>query len=135
MGPRPERKLRPGNVPVVVTSAIYDPALDLTRESCVSRRHDMKSRLAVFAELVPQGADRNTEDVRRMRAVAEAMIERVENEIALDIGDRASDEPARGGSSRLDRRLDRARKIGRTGRADDRAVGETDRFRHDLRAG
>ena len=39
-----------------------------------------------------------------MRAVAEAMIQRIEDQIALDIGDRAADKTARGdGGSRLHR--------------------------------
>ena len=46
-----------------------------------------------------------------MRAVAEAMIERVDDQIALDIGNRAADETARRGGGGFDGRLHRARQI------------------------
>src|SRR5215217_3316693 len=48
----------------------------------------------VFAELVAQRADRDAEDLRGMRAIAEAVVERIEDEILLDLRDGASDERA-----------------------------------------
>src|SRR4051812_46205370 len=48
----------------------------------------------VFAELVAQRADRDAEDLGRVRAVAEAVVERVEDEVLLDLRDGASDECA-----------------------------------------
>jgi hypothetical protein len=47
--------------------------------------------LAVLAQLVAQRADGDAENVGRVRAVAEAMAERVEYEIAFDVGDSAAD--------------------------------------------
>src|SRR5215212_2660290 len=54
-------------------------------------RHGGAGR-GVFAELVAQRADRDAEDLRGMRAVAEAVVERIEDEVLLDLGDGASDE-------------------------------------------
>lgn len=55
----------------------------------------MNAGVDILLELVAQRAERDPENLRRMGAVAEAMIERVENEIALDVGDGAPDECAR----------------------------------------
>src|SRR3954449_12936889 len=46
----------------------------------------------VLAELVAQRADRDAEDLRGVRAVAEAVVERNEDEVLLDLRDGASDE-------------------------------------------
>src|SRR6202023_3705050 len=59
------------------------------------RRRDGDAGRRIFVELVAQGADRDAEDVGGMRAVAEAVLERLEDEVALDVGDRAADERAR----------------------------------------
>src|SRR5215510_7625240 len=57
-----------------------------------ARRGNCQSVGSVFVELVAQRADRDAEDVGRMGAVAEAVLERLEDEVALDIGDGAADE-------------------------------------------
>src|SRR4051812_31239511 len=54
-------------------------------------RHGSACR-GVLAELVAQRADRDAEDLRGVRAVAEAVVERIEDEVLLDLRDGASDE-------------------------------------------
>src|SRR5690606_27448622 len=51
----------------------------------------------VLVELVTQGADRDAEDVRGVGAVAEDVVERFEDEVALDIGDGAPNHRAGNG--------------------------------------
>ena len=48
--------------------------------------------LPVLLQLVAQGADRDAEDVGGVGAVAEAMLQGLEDQVALDIGDGAADE-------------------------------------------
>ena len=50
--------------------------------------------VAVFAQLVAQGADRDAEDGRRMGAVAERVAQRVDDQVALDLGHGAADQAA-----------------------------------------
>ena len=61
----------------------------------------------VFVELVAQRADRDAEDVGGVRAVAEAVLQRLQDQIALDVRDRAADQRAR---DRLGREASRARR-------------------------
>src|SRR3984893_11935593 len=49
----------------------------------------------IFVELVAQGADRDAQDVGRVGAVAEAVLECFEDQVALDVGDGAAHERAR----------------------------------------
>src|SRR3984893_3616680 len=49
----------------------------------------------IFVELVAQGADRDAEDVGRVGAVAEAVLERLQDEVAFHVGDRAADQRPR----------------------------------------
>src|SRR5262249_8748047 len=46
----------------------------------------------IFVELVAQRADRDAEDISRVRAIAEAVLERLQNQIALDLGHGAADQ-------------------------------------------
>src|SRR5579883_21578 len=70
------------------------PRLQRDPLQLVGRRHG-EAVLAVLLQLVAQRADGDAEDGRRMRAVAEAMLQGLEYEIALDGGDGAADERAR----------------------------------------
>src|SRR5882757_6565266 len=56
----------------------------------VWRRH-RDAFLAVLLQLVAQRADRDAEDGRGVGAVAEAVLQRVDDEVALDLGDGAAD--------------------------------------------
>src|SRR5205814_5386903 len=58
------------------------------------RRRDGDAFLAVELQLVAQCADRDAENGRGMGAVAEAMLQRLDDEVALDIGDGAADQGA-----------------------------------------
>src|SRR4029077_10056503 len=49
---------------------------------------------SVFVELVAQGADRDTENIRGMRPITETMLERLKNEIPLDFGNRTANQIA-----------------------------------------
>src|ERR1700693_5058180 len=49
------------------------------------RRRNRHAGRRIFIELVAQRADRDAEDVRRMSAVAEAVLERLEDQVALDL--------------------------------------------------
>ena len=60
-----------------------------------ARRRDRHTLVAILAQLVAQRADRDAEDVRCMGAIAERMVQRVEDQITLDVGDRASDQRGR----------------------------------------
>src|SRR6185436_7107910 len=44
----------------------------------------------IFVEFVAQGADRNAEDIGGVGAVAQAVFERFQDEIALDVSDSAA---------------------------------------------
>jgi len=72
------------------------------------RRRHRHAVAGIFVELVAQRADRDAEDVGGVGAVAETVLERLQNEIALDVGDGAADQRARdrlGGKRRMrDRR-------------------------------
>src|ERR1700710_1278306 len=46
-------------------------------------RGDRQSAVGIFVQLVAQRADRDAEDVRRMGAIAEAMLQRFQDEIAF----------------------------------------------------
>src|SRR5437899_8332219 len=59
-----------------------------------ARRRDRQSAVGIFVQLVAQRADRNAQDVRSMGAIAEAMLQRLQNEIAFDVGHRTSDQRA-----------------------------------------
>src|SRR5262245_7839393 len=58
------------------------------------RRWDGRAVRCIFIELVAQSPDRNAENVRRMSAVAEAVPQRLKNQIALDFGHRAANQIA-----------------------------------------
>src|SRR6185437_3225350 len=59
------------------------------------RRRDRRAVGCIFVELVAQRANGDAEDVGGVRAVAEAVLERLQDEVALDLGDGAADEVAR----------------------------------------
>src|SRR4051812_6246827 len=63
-------------------------------EVAAVRRRDRHAGGRIFVELVAQRADRDAEDVRRVGAVAEAVLERLQDQVALDVGDGAADERA-----------------------------------------
>src|SRR3977135_1905318 len=68
------------------------------------RRRHRHAVPGILVELVAQRADRDAENVGGAGAVAEAVLERLENEIALDVGDGAADQRARhrlGGERRM----------------------------------
>src|SRR5690606_34881362 len=52
---------------------------------------------AIFLELVAQGADRDAENIRRMGAVSEAVVESLQNEILFHFSDCLSDKATRNG--------------------------------------
>src|SRR5271155_5400824 len=83
------------------------------RETRFTGLWHLQARIAIFAQLVAQRADRNAEDVGGVRAVAQTMIERIQNEIALDIGDRTSNEAARCGLRGFDGGFHRPGEIAR----------------------
>src|SRR3712207_6939224 len=58
-----------------------------------------------FLQLVPQGADRDAEDIGGVGAVAEAVLQRVEDQLLLDVGDGPADEAAHGHLDRKSTRL------------------------------
>src|SRR5262245_6052414 len=66
------------------------------RLAAAGRRH-RHAVAGIFVELVAQRADRNAENVRGVGAVAQAMLERLEDQVALDVGDGAADQRARHG--------------------------------------
>src|SRR5262245_47870540 len=87
--------------------------------------------LRVFPELVSESADGDAEDIRRMRAVPETMIERIENKIALDVRNRPSHQRARRngrGFGDRNRIVVRAQRY----RLKPRAIRQPDRFGSDL---
>src|SRR5262245_48693247 len=70
-------------------------ALRRAAHLAVPRRRNRHAIVGIFVELVAQRTDRDAEDVGGMRAVAEAVFERLEDQIALDVGDGAADQRAR----------------------------------------
>src|SRR5436305_9198280 len=58
-------------------------------------RCDLHALIGISVQLVAQRADRDAEDVRRVRTVAAAVLQGLENQFALDIRDRPSDERCR----------------------------------------
>ena len=91
-----------------------------------------QSGVGIFAQLVAQGADRDAQNVGGMGAVAQAMVQRVQDQIALDIRNRAADQAARHGGGighcALHRRILRCHGGGHAG-ADMAAIGQADGFR------
>src|SRR4051794_18922496 len=59
-----------------------------------ARRRDRYAAVGIFVQLVAQRADRDAENVGGMGAVAQAMFQRLQDQIALDIGDGAADQRA-----------------------------------------
>src|SRR5688572_18571428 len=57
-------------------------------------RRDRHAVGGVFVKLVAQGADRDAEDVGGMRPVAQAVLECLQDQVALDVGDGAADKGA-----------------------------------------
>src|SRR5215470_14070994 len=98
-----------------------------------ARRWDGDTVGGVFIELVTQGPDRNAEDVGRMRAVAETMLEGLEDEVALHIRNGASDQRA-GDLLGCERRVGHRRRL-RSRIVETGAVRREDRLRADLGAG
>src|SRR3984893_4907739 len=96
-----------------------------------ARRRDRHAVGGIFVELVAQGADRDAQDVGRVGAVAEAVLERFEDQVALDVGDGAPHERARHLLGRVGRVRDRGRDVARIVEAS--AVRRQDRFGPDLR--
>src|SRR5579859_947449 len=98
------------------------------------RRHG-EAFIEILAQLVAQGADRDAENVGGMGPVAEAVLQGVDDQIALDVGHGAADQ-------RLGAALDRGlgghrRRRGQAGAriAGGRRVGQHDRLGPDLLAG
>src|SRR6185295_6784504 len=93
---------------------------------------DADAFVAVLLEFVAQGADRDAEDVGGVGAVAEAVIEGLQDQIALDVGDGAAHDLAVDGFGGLGGAGD----CGRRGDGDRvghlRTVGQTDRRLGDL---
>jgi len=56
------------------------------------RRRDRRPVGRVFVELVTQRPDRNAQNVRSMRTIAETVPECLENQVSLDLGDRTTDQ-------------------------------------------
>src|SRR5579871_5759739 len=61
---------------------------------------DRDAVIGVFVELVAQGADRNAENIGGVGAVPEAMLEGLQDEVALHVRNGAADERARHGFGR-----------------------------------
>src|SRR4026208_1038587 len=99
----------------------------MLRRAAFARLRYADAGLRVLPQLVPQRAYGNAENVRGVSPVAKAMVERIENEIALNIGNRAPNERAScdGGGFGGDRNG-----ISGTVRArlEASAVGQPDRF-------
>src|SRR6516162_7029837 len=74
-----------------------------------ARRRNRYAAIGIFIQLVAQRADGDAEDVGGVRPVAEAMLQGLEDQVALHVGARASDQRPRhlfGGEGRMrDRRL------------------------------
>src|SRR5215475_11671461 len=71
--------------------------------ACAGRR-DRDATVGIFVELVAQRADRDAEDVGGMGSIAEAMLQRLQDQVALDVGHRAAHQRARhllGGERRM----------------------------------
>src|SRR3546814_3020932 len=62
--------------------------------SGLARHRDRHAFLAVLLQLVAEGPYRNAEDVRRVGPVAETVLQRLDDEIALDLRDRLADQAA-----------------------------------------
>src|SRR5262245_4208330 len=75
----------------------YSPFAQLRRAAdlAAARRRHRHSVGRIFVELVAQRADRDAEDVGGVRAVAETVLERLQNEITLDVSDGATDQRPR----------------------------------------
>jgi hypothetical protein len=58
------------------------------------RRGDGDSSRGIFVELIAQRADGNAKDVCSMGAIAEALFERLQDQVPFDVGDGATDERA-----------------------------------------
>ena len=58
----------------------------------LSRRWHAVTLLMVLPELVAQRPDRDSEYRGRMSAIAQAVIERIDDEISFDVGNAATDE-------------------------------------------
>jgi hypothetical protein len=61
----------------------------------VTRRRDLDTLIGIAVQLVAQRPDRDAKDGRRVRPVAAAVLQGLENEFALNIRDRPSDEKRR----------------------------------------
>src|SRR6202795_4763910 len=99
-----------GSPEPVIGPAKPDPldgsALRMTHFSGTSRRRgqaveiagaggrDRQSAVGVFVQLVAQRADRDAEDIGGMGAIAEAMLQRLQDQIAFYVGDCTSDQSA-----------------------------------------
>ncbi len=95
-------------------------------------RRNRHALVRIFVELVAQRPDRDAEDVGGVGAVAEAVLERLDDEVALDIGDGASDQRPCHGLGR-ERRMRHGRRV--LGVAQAQAVGREDAVGADLVAG
>src|SRR5258705_9469117 len=68
---------------------------DASIDPDVTRWRDLNALIGITVQLVAQRTDRDAEDVRRVRTVATAVLQRLENQLALDIRDRPPDERRR----------------------------------------
>ncbi len=88
---------------LVVTSAIEAPNRQLARLGerplAVARQGNGESFLGILLQLVSERADGDAEDGCRMGAVAQAMAEGVDDQLALDVGHRAADQADGGGAA------------------------------------
>jgi len=57
-------------------------------------RRDRQAAVGIFVELVAQRADRDAQDIGGVGAIAQAMFQRLQDQIALDVGHRAADQRA-----------------------------------------
>src|SRR5579871_3414288 len=60
-----------------------------------ARRRDRHAAVGIFVQLVAQRADGDAEDVGGVRPVAEAMLQRLKDQVALHIRNRAPDQRPR----------------------------------------
>ena len=67
------------------------------------RRRNAQALVGILLQLVAQRADRNAENVRGVRPVAQAMRQRLEDEILFDVRNRASNQRARSDLAGFDR--------------------------------
>src|SRR5215813_11831599 len=100
------RRLRPrpliSGLPEISTMTEWVWLSSLSRPAHLAavRRGNRDAGGGIFVELVAQRADRDAEDVGRVGAVAETVLERLQDQLALNVGDGAADQRAGDGLRR-----------------------------------